>query len=418
MDSVQQQQLIDQFPLLDEIIKTNEVLWINDKRGQQLSQAFTAAQMIEAQERLARFAPYLQLVFPELARTAGIIESPLKAIPNMQRYIAGFNGQLYIKCDHELPISGSIKARGGIYEVLKVAETIALNEGLLSKGTDYAVLAQQACRDVFQQYKIAVGSTGNLGLSIGIIGATLGFQVTVHMSADAKRWKKDLLREKGVEVIEYEADYSIAVAQGRQQATSDPYCHFIDDENSMDLFAGYSVAAIRLQQQLQQQNIEVTSENPLHVYLPCGVGGGPGGVAFGLHALFGDNVYLYFAEPTHAPCMTIGMMTGLHDKISVQDLGIDGVTEADGLAVGRASGFVGQIMEPILAGCYTVEDHFLFESMHRLMATENMFLEPSAHAAMKGAYLMKAQQGTHIVWATGGSMVPDAQRQIYFQQPF
>ena len=85
--------------------------------------------------------------------------------------------------------------------------------------------------------------------------------------------------------------------------------------------------------------------------------GGPaaGGAMFLLNKLIGDQVSR-FAEPTHSPCMMLGVYTGLHDEVSVQDFGIDNVTAADGLAVGRASGFDGEAMQRLLEGFYTVSD--------------------------------------------------------------
>ncbi|MFM5029476.1 D-serine ammonia-lyase [Aeromonas rivipollensis] len=430
MKNIDVQQLITQFPLVQSLIALEPVTWFNPN-------ATTLAvglpyvgldqrDVADASARLARFAPYMCDAFPETRASKGILESEIAAIPAMQatlnaRYGVELTGKLLLKKDSHLPISGSIKARGGIYEVLTHAERLAIKAGLLCEEDDYRKLFTDELRHFFGQYSIAVGSTGNLGMSIGIMSAKLGFTVTVHMSADAREWKKRKLREHGVIVVEYAEDYGVAVEQGRKEAERDPNCFFIDDENSRTLFLGYSVAGERVKKQFDEMGIVVDAEHPLFVYLPCGVGGGPGGVAFGLKLAFGDNVHCFFAEPTHSPCMLLGVHTGLHDAIAVQDLGIDNLTAADGLAVGRASGFVGRAMERLLDGFYTLSDQEMYDLLGLLARDEQICLEPSALAGMPGPWRVSADgdwqasraldagrmaQATHLVWATGGGMVP------------
>ncbi|MEG0918405.1 MAG: D-serine ammonia-lyase [Anaerovoracaceae bacterium] len=371
----------------------------------------------EAEARLARFAPYIMAAFPETKVSNGIIESPLTDIPKMASAL-GVTGRLMLKEDAKLPISGSVKARGGIYEVLKLAEKIAIKNNILSLDDDYSIIATDQFKALFSNYSVAVGSTGNLGLSIGIISAKLGFKVTVHMSSDARQWKKDMLRAKGAKVVEYQDDYQKAVAEGRKEAARDPMCHFVDDENSSDLFLGYSVAGKRLKKYFDEKNLIVDEDHPLNVYIPCGVGGAPGGIAFGIKEYFGKHSHIYFVEPTMAPCMTLGLVTGLHEKIAISDIGLDGKTIADGLAVGRPSALVSQVSEKILDGCFTVKDERLLPLLKDLYDIENIFIEPSACAVfpcVKPISDKYPDHGYHIVWATGGNMVPDDERAKYLK---
>ncbi|AGS58863.1 D-serine ammonia-lyase [Proteus mirabilis] len=440
MTTIDINKLKNDYPLVRDLVDLKEVVWFNPNvtsTDQGLPYVgLTQNDVMDAQARLQRFAPYLMKAFPETASTEGIIESAVVDIPQMKealekRYNTLIEGQLRLKKDSHLPISGSIKARGGIYEVLTHAEKLAIEAGLLTTEDNYEKLFSDEFRKFFSQYSIAVGSTGNLGMSIGIMSAKLGFSVSVHMSADARQWKKDKLRAHGVNVVEYEQDYSIAVEQGRKEAEKNPRCFFIDDENSKTLFLGYAVAGLRLKHQFETLNIPVDSEHPLFVYLPCGVGGGPGGVAFGLKLAFGDAVHCLFAEPTHSPCMLLGVYTQLHDGISVQEVGIDNITAADGLAVGRASGFVGRAMERLIDGYYTIDDQELYNLLSLLNKEEGIQLEPSALAGMTGAihvsqakdYLQglsldsqKMHNATHLVWATGGGMVPTDEMQKYLAQ--
>ncbi len=405
------------------------VFWGNPERSNEAvtqtvvdGRAISLADVSAAQARFERFAPLLARLFPELQPSHGRIESALLGAPDMQRALgmSAECGSMWIKADHSLPVAGSIKARGGIHEVLEFAESLALEHGLVSAESDYGVLADASARALFGRYQVAVGSTGNLGLSIGVMASALGFRAAVHMSADAKEWKKARLRSRGVEVVEHTGDYASAVAAGRREADADPYCYFVDDERSLSLMLGYSAAALHLRDQFDAAGVRVDAAHPLFVYLPCGVGGAPAGIAFGLRQLYGPHVHAFFAEPTQSPCFLVEMLS---PGASVYDIGLTNRTEADGLAVPQASELAAQAMRPILDGVFTVADDTLFADLHRVRETEGLRIEPSAAAGFSGPRMLTGTEAgrawlrqheldrvlphaTHLVWTTGGLFVP------------
>jgi D-serine dehydratase len=411
-------------PLLRALGAGEEICWDNPFAGLPLPLPYRYEEIADASLRLRRFAPLIRRLFPETEAAGGMIESPLTEIPRMREALnargAQIAGRLFLKRDCDLAVAGSVKARGGVYEVLRVTETLALRHGLLAGfEDDYARLADDKARAVYSGYKMQVGSTGNLGMSIGIMSAALGYEAIVHMSADAKEWKKALLRSRGVTVLEYGGSYEAAVAAGRACSADDPKSHFVDDENSKDLFLGYATAAPRLMRQLDARGLMPNKARPLFAAIPCGVGGAPGGVTYGLKSLFGETVRCRFAEPTGAPCVTLGLMTGLGNKISVADVGLSGRTAADGLAVGRASGLVCKAVRTLVDGCDTVLDARLPEWQRLLWETEGLFIEPSAAAAFRSvtARPLPDENAVNIVWATGGSLVPEEIRQEMLSAP-
>ena len=421
--------------VIEQLKKRQESLWSNPDRQHcgpdSKVGGYGFVHIKAAQNRMMRFAPYIKRVFPETAARVGVIESELIEITQMREGLnadgAGIQGRLFLKDDAHLPIAGSVKARGGIHEVMKIAEYVGQKEDMLWPADDYAKIDSDEFREMYSRYTIQVGSTGNLGISIGRMAAKFGFKAIVHMSSDAKQWKKDLLRSEGVIVKEYAGDYSEAVAAGRRESEADETSFFVDDENSEALFFGYAAAALRVKAQLRNKKIPADAEHPLFLYLPCGVGGAPGGITFGFRELFGDLAHCFFAEPVEAPCFFLGMASGKGSDICVQDIGLSGRTTADGLAVARPSGLACRLMKPLMSGAFTVTDERMADYQKEILKRENIRLEVSACAGFKGLtfggdagpqniwrqYIEKyglaphMENAVHIVWATGGGLMPE-----------
>ncbi|WP_103981333.1 D-serine ammonia-lyase [Helcococcus massiliensis] len=437
-------ELISKSPILAKVARLEPTVWINPDRktGKEAWEnvEFTYEDIEEANERFTKFGPLLVELFsdefPEIIETRGILESDLVHLTKMEEEYKnkyGLKGNLYLKLDSHMPVVGSIKARGGLYEVLVFSETLAKEHKLIDENKDYTQFLNDEFKDLFSQYTVQVASTGNLGISVGVMAAALGFNAIVHMSNDAKQWKKDHLRERGATVIEYDGEFSFAISEARKISDKDPYSYFVDDENSKILFKGYSTSAIRTEKQLKEMGIKVDEDHPVFVYCPCGVGGSSGGVAFGFRKVLGDNVHAFFVETTHIPSFLIGASTKLHSNVSVHDLGIDGITEADGLSVARPSKFSGENLQTLLSGVITCEDDELFDHLRDLDRLEDIRIEPSSCASIAGAVglfnheeslkylkdnnlLDKMENATHICWATGGNLVPEEEMQKYLNR--
>lgn len=409
-----------------------EFLWLNPSYDSSAAPQDPLFDIATVRRRLERSAPLLVRLFPELKSCNGLIRSPLIALDALAQRLqfSSEDGAWLMKCDHALPVAGSVKARGGFNEVLAFAEDLACQHKIVQDQSDLSALADPEARKLFSDFTVSVGSTGNLGLSIGLIAAALGFRSIVHMSADAKDWKKRRLRLHGIEVVEHAGDYAEAVAAGRAAAESNAKAYFVDDENSAQLFLGYAAAAMELFTQLKEANVIVDEKHPLFVYLPCGVGGAPGGITYGLKQLFGGHVHCFFAEPTESPCMLVQLSSGNTHPISVYDVGLKNRTEADGLAVAQASQLVARVVSKLVSGCYTVRDDSLFKLRYLLSEYEEIEIEPSAAAGILGPFMLlrtKAGQeylktwgiegnmrnATHVVWSTGGALVPPEEQQRF-----
>jgi D-serine dehydratase len=119
--------------------------------------------------------------------------------------------------------------------------------------------------------------------------------------------------------------------------------------------------------------------------------------------------------------------------LSVYDIGLTNRTEADGLAVPRASDLAADVIGDELSGVYTVADDTLFRHLYLARQHAGLQIEPSAAAGFSGpamlretaegqAYLRQhdlspvMQAATHIAWTTGGLFVPEAEYRKFLER--
>ena len=85
------QKYIDGNPVIRTVANKEETVWINPyflpfaMTDATCQLVVSDADIEDAEKRLGRFASFIRRCFPETEETNGLIESPLKAIPSMQK---------------------------------------------------------------------------------------------------------------------------------------------------------------------------------------------------------------------------------------------------------------------------------------------------------------------------------------------
>ena len=423
---------------LMDCLEQRHTVWINTDLPvctQEGSPYLRGEEIETAYQRLQRFRPLLAAVFSSAHMEPVGILSPISNVDDLYQALCSHMGccspgTMYLKRDDSLPVGGSVKMQGALYHMLCLACGIAqMHLGFDPDGDDPLRLLSPECRSLFQSYSIHVASTGNLGISIGSCAAALGFHGYVHMSEDAADWKRALLRQHGVYVVEYDGPYEEAEIGCYAAAAKDSHGIVVRDD-SREFLLGYAAGVLPLKAQLSAQNIEISQKQPLFVYLPCGGGGAPTGISLGLKLLFGRDVHIFYCEPVLASCMLLGMASGLYEEISLADVGLSSDTLAEGLSVNRPSKHMGMASQSLVSGIITIPDARLLSDLRTLYRCHSIFIEPAAALSLSAPvqfllseagrqYLQQRQLSpetqafVHLAWATGGGLIPEPLRKSY-----
>jgi len=182
---------------LNTIKKYIPCFWINQvslSTGDSLpdilsSLPLTTRDLDEAEQRWQRLRPVLSNLFSS-ETPDGLIKSPLhRASIKLQTSLGltSSSSVLLIKEDSKLAVCGSVKARGGLYETFKYAEDVNLDWSLddddgsssskdsssSSSSSSASSLLDAVQEGLMEDYTVVVGSTGNLGLSVGLAAASM-----------------------------------------------------------------------------------------------------------------------------------------------------------------------------------------------------------------------------------------------------
>ena len=117
-------------------------------------------------------------------------------------------------------------------EVLAKAEHLNPGGSVKDRPALWMILAGERSGRLRRGQTILDATSGNTGIAYGMIGAALGYPVTICLPKNASRQRKEILRRFGVQLIETDPLLSTDGAQwvARELAASDPGKFFYADQ--------------------------------------------------------------------------------------------------------------------------------------------------------------------------------------------
>lgn len=420
--------LVKEYPVIQNVLETQPLFWCNPNfKKAPLETTLSKADIFDAAARLTRFRPYIQAVFPDTFGRQGQIESSLKPLRTTRQSLSehwhlDIPEKLFLKADNQLPISGHISARGGIYAVLKATEDIAMQYSNLAYQDDYAMLTANDFTQLFSHFEIVTAANGALGLSVARVARKLGFKVTIYLTDNTEPWLQQLIQETDAQLLTQQGTLDTALTAAKDYAQAQDNAIFIDSLNDVDLLLGYSTAALHLQMQLKAQHILVDKEHPLYLYLPADNGLSVAGLLFGSTHILGPNVYPIITEPVQAPTNLLALITGA--PMAITDLGLNGQTLAKRLVASEISTTAFPLLKNLTYGATTATDAALLKAIYLLATNENSLIDPAGIGGFIGLQQVldhgfnqaDLARATHVVWATGGRFVPKNDMAQYINQ--
>lgn len=251
---------------------------------------------------------------------------------------------IYVKLESFNP-SGSIKDRASLYMILDAEKS-----GLLKKGGT-----------------IVEPTSGNTGIGLAMIGASLGYKVILVMPETMSVERRNLIKAYGAEIILTEGSKGMKGAVDKADELVEEFGYFKPNQfgNENNKKAHYETTAVEILEDLENIDGFVAG---------VGTGGTVSGVGKRLKEEL-DDVYIVAVQPKKSPVLT-GGNGGPH--------GIQGI----------GANFVPDIYDfDVVDEVYDMEDEDALSESRNIARTEGILVGISAGGNIKAAKLLAKKLG-------------------------